>query len=734
MTREEARNYCKSFISRYLQDKGIDTRSNFICLNPEHSESRPSMGLKNNNCHCFACGANYDIFDLIALDYGYSFQSREAMEATYKYCGVSIEGNTYTYTHTQHSIHNNTYTTPTKEGGAMGADIDITPEVEAAHKALYTESGSRYLEYLHRRRIPDNIIKAYKIGFDPEGFNHLLTRYPEHRTLISKNGIDHAKDLYKSVIPTFDEAGRAIYFTSEIGDRSRITAQNGKYLKIKGLQQPLFNARYLIKDTPEIIYICEGIYNALSIEAAGGRALALMGTGSNTIVELCKKYQPQTKFIVAADGDPAGENAADTIQKKLEEIGYICIIQPPPEIPGKEKPDYNDFLVHDPAGFTSFIGRTNQEAFDKAAAEISRKLEAARAELEKECSANYVKGFLQRAAENAHRETIKTGFDNLDNALCGGLYEGLYVVGAVSGAGKTAFTMQIADNIAATGHDVLIFALEMSRDELIARSLSRLTLLLDLQQNQSTQSASDHLSIRMGKCSTQQKRLVMEAVKEYSGIGQHIYINEGVGDIDVSFIKKKVENHIAIQGRPPVLIVDYLQILAPDQESEVKRATDKQIIDKAVLELKRLSRDFHIPIISISSFNRDNYNEPINLASFKESGSIEYTATAVIGLQFPFMEYQKKGNSWETDGDRRKRLNKDRDELKEKKRKGEPLTIQCKMCKYRDGAEHDTYFKFFPRFMCYKPTTPPEPDPEPEKEQTGDEGAEALPPSGMKKL
>ncbi|MBR7083599.1 MAG: hypothetical protein IKI37_00220, partial [Oscillospiraceae bacterium] len=54
---------------------------------------------------------------------------------------------------------------------------------------------------------------------------------------------------------------------------------------------------------------------------------------------------------------------------------------------------------------------------------------------------------------------------------------------------------------------------------------------------------------------------------------------------------------------------------------------------KAVLELKRISRDFKIPVIGISSFNRENYKTAVNYASFKESGAIEYSSDVLIGLQ-----------------------------------------------------------------------------------------------------
>ena len=51
----------------YLYDRGIDPRKRFRCLNPSHLDRDPSMGFdpKRNKVHCFACGVDYDLFDLL---------------------------------------------------------------------------------------------------------------------------------------------------------------------------------------------------------------------------------------------------------------------------------------------------------------------------------------------------------------------------------------------------------------------------------------------------------------------------------------------------------------------------------------------------------------------------------------------------------------------------------------------------------------------------------------------
>ena len=94
-------------------------------------------------------------------------------------------------------------------------------------------------------------------------------------------------------------------------------------------------------------------------------------------------------------------------------------------------------------------------------------------------------------------------------------------------------------------------------------------------------------------------------------------------------IRERIARHIDMTGKTPLVIVDYLQIIAPYNE----RATDKQNMDKAVLELKRISRDFKLPVIAVSSLNRMSYGQRISMEAFKESGAIEYSSDVLIGLQ-----------------------------------------------------------------------------------------------------
>jgi len=213
--------------------------------------------------------------------------------------------------------------------------------------------------------------------------------------------------------------------------------------------------------------------------------------------------------------------------------------------------------------------------------------------------------------------------------LEGGLYEGLYIIGAISSLGKTTFVLQIADQIAQQGQDILIFSLEMARSELMAKSMSRITFDLSKDPRNAKTTRGITTGKRYQNYNPVERELIKASIKAYGEYANHIFINEGMGDIGALEIKETVKKHINITGKSPVVIIDYLQLIAPYEI----RATDKQNTDKAVMELKRLSRDYKIPVIGISSFNRQNYNQPVSMEAFKESGAIEYSSDVLLGLQ-----------------------------------------------------------------------------------------------------
>lgn len=250
--------------------------------------------------------------------------------------------------------------------------------------------------------------------------------------------------------------------------------------------------------------------------------------------------------------------------------------------------------------------------------------------------------YWRRAKERAAKGAIKTGFNSLDKLLNGGLYSGLYLIGGGTSVGKTAFMLQLADQIAAGGHDVLYLSLEMATDELLARSFSRLSYLA----NKPLKMIEAYLYKGFDRTDNEVEQIMSEVFDTYySAIAPHMYIYEGSSSTSAADIVELVKMHQAakdIAAAPmttPVIILDYLQLVAPNPyinsngEKVYPNLTDKQRLDRVTNELKVLSRDLETPIITVSSYARDKYDKSAELNSFKETGTLEYTADVAIGLQ-----------------------------------------------------------------------------------------------------
>ena len=226
---------------------------------------------------------------------------------------------------------------------------------------------------------------------------------------------------------------------------------------------------------------------------------------------------------------------------------------------------------------------------------------------------------------------IETGFKTFDNEMDGGLYPGLYILGAISSMGKTSFLLQLADQISAGKNDVLYFSLEMGAHELIAKSLSRYSYIEAGKAAINSVYTRTITNVERRAEMTMQQRVNYEkAIDEYYlNVSKNLWYFESVGDIGINEIKARIKKHVEITGRVPLLFVDYLQIMKPINETW----TEKRNTDKAVLELRKLAREYNTTVFVISSLNRSSYKGDISMDAFKESGAIEYGSDVLLGLQ-----------------------------------------------------------------------------------------------------
>lgn len=305
-------------------------------------------------------------------------------------------------------------------------------------------------------------------------------------------------------------------------------------------------------------------------------------------------------------------------------------------------------------------------------------------------------GFMGHIEESKNTPETPTGFKTLDKTLDGGLYEGLYIMGAISSLGKTTFMLQIADQIAESGKDVLYFSLEMARYEVIAKSISRETYIQSGHNKYQSKTVRDILNgKRWNKFLKKDFEVIDKAMDHYGTYAGNVYIHEGVGNIGIKEVTETIKKHIAFTRRTPVVFIDYLQILAPYD----LKMTDKQNTDKNVVELKRLTRELKLSVFAISSFNRENYFAPVDFASFKESGAIEYSSDVLIGLQWDGMDWV----DGEKPNQRLFRIARIREENSRKKKDRDPIRIQLKVLKNRNGETNSHIFlNYVPAFNYYE--------------------------------
>ena len=312
-------------------------------------------------------------------------------------------------------------------------------------------------------------------------------------------------------------------------------------------------------------------------------------------------------------------------------------LQPQLIIDYAKKIELSEFQVIEIARTSIDNGASESDMIKTLQAEVQKVKEDHANDYSRITAAYNLQAFTDGIADSVTAPAISTGFAELDKALDGGFRKGLYMLGGIPSVGKTSFVLQIADQIAAQGHDVLYISMEMERNELMAKSISRGTAELAISDADTfggIYNAKTVVGIMDGtkykNYYAMEHNLIQAAIEQYNGFASHLYILEPDGNFNVLDVRAAVEKHISMTERLPIVIVDYIQILSPLNE----RATDKANVDRIVRELKLISRDHKIPVIGISSFNRTNYNKSVSLESFKESGGLEYGCDVVIGLQY----------------------------------------------------------------------------------------------------
>jgi len=210
---------------------------------------------------------------------------------------------------------------------------------------------------------------------------------------------------------------------------------------------------------------------------------------------------------------------------------------------------------------------------------------------------------------------VPTGFKDLDNILAGLQRSDLIILAARPSMGKTALSLNLAHSVATKANQpVLVFSLEMSKEQLVDRMLSM-------------ESGVDAWNIRTGNLSDADFEKIGQAMGTLSEAP--IYIDDSPS-ITVSDMRTKArrEQH---QRQLGLIIVDYLQLMSGGSRfgGDGNRVQEISEISRG---LKAVARELNVPVIALSQLSRsvESRSPQIpQLADLRESGSIEQDADVV---------------------------------------------------------------------------------------------------------
>ena len=213
---------------------------------------------------------------------------------------------------------------------------------------------------------------------------------------------------------------------------------------------------------------------------------------------------------------------------------------------------------------------------------------------------------------------VSTGFKDLDNLTSGLQKSDLILVAARPSMGKTAFTLNIAQNVAMKSKkNVAFFSLEMSKTQLVARVLAAVAGI-------------NSGRIRNGQLSQEDWGKAISALNDLAEAP--LYIDDTSG-LTPQLMKKKLRRLIQEHGELGLVVVDYIQLM----ENGGKKMADnrQQEVSAISRQLKIMAREFNVPLIALSQLSRgveSRADKTPMLSDLRESGSLEQDADIVACL------------------------------------------------------------------------------------------------------
>lgn len=209
---------------------------------------------------------------------------------------------------------------------------------------------------------------------------------------------------------------------------------------------------------------------------------------------------------------------------------------------------------------------------------------------------------------------IPSGFKDFDDRTSGLQPSDLIIIAGRPSMGKTAFAMNIAENVAIRqAKPVAVFSMEMSDEQLGMRMIASLAKV-DLQR------------VRTGKL---QDGDWPEITKSISYLRKSPLFIDSSPALNPTELRARVRRLAREQGELGLVVIDYLQLMQVASFKE-NRATEVSEISRS---LKSLAKELNVPVIALSQLNRGLEQRPDKrprMSDLRESGSIEQDADLIV--------------------------------------------------------------------------------------------------------
>lgn len=217
--------------------------------------------------HCFACGISVPLFTLV----GHCFDQDDEFGKEWlvqRYSNIFIEKQTYL------------------------PEIQIGRPKETALDESILDQFAYFHPYQFQRKLSQEIILKYKVGYD--------------------------KETDSITFPVWDEHNRLKFITK----RSVKTKQ---FFIPQGVKKPVYLLNFMLKENRNTVFVCESQINALYLNTLGYPAVALIGTGTRDQYEILNK-SPIRHYILAFDGDEAGDKGITRFLSNIRKDVFVDVM------------------------------------------------------------------------------------------------------------------------------------------------------------------------------------------------------------------------------------------------------------------------------------------------------------------------------------------------------------------------------------------------------------------------